>query len=243
MKILSCSIITTLLVMISLPVTSQTVYVTDNFQIGLHAEKTLASPIVSVIPAGTPLELVKREERLSYVRDPGGVGGWIDNSYLSENTLASEQLQAAQARIASLEQSLENSDSSDKTDTPAITEEQLIQLEGLLEDERKKAETLQKQVAEMEHQLTSSDPDSLYIKIEQLSTENTHLQDQLATLIERPAPGTVPVQRSSSSDDEMSSTSRYVLTLLIAAIIGLGLGMYIMDLSNRRRHGGFRVRV
>jgi hypothetical protein len=171
------------------------------------------------------------------------MGGWIDNSYLSNNANSSVQLQAAQARIASLEQALENvASSNEKSDTPAISEEQLLQVEGLLEEERKKAELLQKQMAEIENQLATRDPDSLYEKIEQLSSENTHLQDQLASLIERPAPGPVALQ-SASFSDQSSSTSRYITTLLIAAIIGLGLGAYIMDLSNRRRHGGFRVRV
>jgi SH3 domain protein len=217
------------------------VYVTDEFQIGLHAEKALNSPIVSVVAAGTPLELVKREEILSYVRDLSGIGGWIDNSYLSENTLASEQLQAALAKVATLEQTLENLGGNDeKLDTPTISQEQLLQLEALLDEERNKAESLQKQVVEMEGQLSSSNSDSLYKKIEQLSSENTKLNDQLSTLLESPTPGTIQLQAGSPSE-EASGAGRYILTLLIAAIVGLGLGVYIMDLSNRRRHGGFRV--
>ncbi len=237
------SLVFLLLATVSLPVAAQTMYITDKLQIGLHAEKTLHSPIVSVIPSGTRLELIKREDDLSYVRDPSGIGGWIDNSYLSENTLASEQLLAAQARIANLEQSLENlGDDSEKSDIPAISEEQMLQLQALLEEEQTRSESLQQQVTEMTNQLAASSQDSLYSKIEQLSTENTQLQSQLAHLLERPATGPLQMTAESISGDE-SGTGRYILTLFIAAIFGLGLGIYIMDLTNRRRHGGFRVRV
>ena len=83
----------------SASVSGQTVYVTDQLQIGLHADKVTDSPILKIVPTGTALEVVKVEENMSFVNGPGGISGWIDNSYLITNEPGGNRLPEAEAKI------------------------------------------------------------------------------------------------------------------------------------------------
>ena len=70
-----------------IPVNSQaeTVYITDSLLVGLHEQKSIDSPILKVLPTGTTLEVIKRDNDFVHVRDPKGVSGWISNNYLTTN--------------------------------------------------------------------------------------------------------------------------------------------------------------
>ena len=37
------------------------------------------------------------------------------------------------------------------------------------------------------------------------------------------------------------SLSNIIILICITLIIGLAIGAYLLDLANRRRHGGFRI--
>ena len=63
---------------------ADTVYITDQFKIGLHEDKDPDSPIVQIVATGTRLEIIKQEQESSFVREPQGASGWIDNTYLSQ---------------------------------------------------------------------------------------------------------------------------------------------------------------
>ena len=64
---------------------AETVYITDSLLVGLHEEKSIDSAILKVLPTGTTLEVIKRDNEFVNVRDPKGVTGWISNSYLITN--------------------------------------------------------------------------------------------------------------------------------------------------------------
>ncbi len=211
---------------------SQTVYVTDQIQVGLHTEKTLQSPIIKLIPSGAELELVKQETDLSYVRDSSGAGGWVDSSYISQFSSADPKVQEAEDRIRSLETSLNNA-------RLGQTSEEIENLMQQLDEQSSRIEQLISENQSLNQQINASNSDSLYEKIEQLSEENSQLESQLANILETAAQ---PADNQSSQPDDGLLTVKNILILSgVILLVGIGLGIYLMDFANRKRHGGFRI--
>jgi SH3 domain protein len=91
---------------------AKTWYVTDKVLVGLYQDKSTDSGIIKVLPTGTPLEILQRDDKFAEVRAPDGNTGWVEYSYLMENKpaqlvvleLADKQKQTAseldKARVA-----------------------------------------------------------------------------------------------------------------------------------------------
>lgn len=211
---------------------NQIVYVTDQIRVGLHTEKSLQSPIIKLVSSGTRLELVKRESDLSYVSDPTGTGGWVDSSYVSEFTSADPKIQEAENRIRSLETSLNNA-------RQGQTSAEIDNLMQQIEAQSSRIQQLTGENESLNQQIISNNADSLYEKIEQLSLYNRQLESQLANVLESaPLP---PQDRDTASGDSYLTLKNIFIVAAIIMVIGIGLGIYIMDLVNRKRHGGFRI--
>ena len=76
----------------------ETVYVTDKLLVGVHAEKTVDSPILKVFPSGTTFEVLKREGDFAQVKGPDGITGWVDASYLTADQPAAATVQMLEAQ-------------------------------------------------------------------------------------------------------------------------------------------------
>jgi len=209
-----------------------TVYVTDQIQIGLHTDKSLQSPIIKLLPSGASLELVKQEEDLSFVRDSVGAEGWIDSTYISEFSSAIPKLQEAETRIRNLETSLSNA-------RQGQTSGEIENLMQQLEEQRARLQFLTSENEKLNRQITSNNPDSLYEKIEQLSLDNRLLETKLANILE--STPSVSQQQQAEPTENFFTLKNILIMSGIILTIGLVLGVYIMDLFNRKRHGGFRI--
>jgi len=225
---------------------AQTVYVTDQLQIGLHADKVIDSPIVKIIPTGTPLDVVKIEDQMTFVREPGGASGWADNSYLIQTEPARNRLAPAQARIQELEGSLTRAElklTSVDTGSMQAFEDQITLLEQQLKSERVKTGELQVELAELRKRLGQDNSnDALYEKIDSLSVENRQLQIQLTQILEHGAPDLSSLQTAYMAGTQGYLTAgNIIIALVIVLTAGVILGLYLMDIIIRRRHGGFRI--
>ena len=242
-----------LLAVLAQTVAAAPVYITDKLNIGVHEEKTLDSPIVAVLPSGTQLELVKREDNFSFVSDKQGHTGWVDNTYLLDQPPATEQLQALTAKNTALEQQLKSQQVSGNN--PAADSGELAKLQSdydalqqQFKSERLKAGELQVTIAELrKRQGQDSDTDALYQEIDSLKASNKDLQVKLANALDNPAAAgaaTVTDTAPTVVGKDKSITVSWNNLVIIAAVlllIGLAAGVYLMDFLNRRRHGGFRV--
>lgn len=113
-------IIAALLLLSALPVSAETLYVTERLQTPLRAAFIEGSPVVKTIEGGAQLEVLERAERFARVRDAQGAEGWIEARLLvnapparpqldraqAELTKTRTELTAAQARIGQLEAKL-----------------------------------------------------------------------------------------------------------------------------------------
>jgi SH3 domain protein len=232
--------------------TPEKVYVTRDFKAGLHEEKSVDSAITTLVSSGVALEVVKRENPLSFVRTADGVTGWIDNSYLvaapptddAELKQARERADALERRAAELQKQI-----ADLETRPAggggpadsnlyeTLRKQNADLEQTLKEERLRAGELQVQVSELRKRIgMNSDNASLYDRIGELETENKQLQVSLAGAAA--ADGGASNAAGSGVRMGFRSIAAWLALVLVA---GFGGGIYLMDYLNRRRHGGFRV--
>jgi SH3 domain protein len=228
------------------------VWVTRDFKAGLHEEKAVDSAITTLVSSGTALEIIKREEPLSFVRTPDGVSGWIDNSYLvaaaptdaAELKQARERADAMERRAAELQKQIAELESrpagagggSDSSLYQALKKE-YDNLDQSLKEERLRAGELQVQVSELRKRIgMNADNAALYDRIGELETKNKELEVALAGT---PAPSAGATGTGSAVVRLGYRSLAAWLALLLVA--GFGGGIYLMDYLNRRRHGGFRV--
>ena len=178
---------------------AQSVYITDQLKAGLYEEKTLDSPIVKIVPSGTSLELIKQEEELSFVRDPKGVTGWIDNKYLvqerpahtqlnevkAKNAQLKKQLAVAKQKINIVENELKQQDPPAQPSAMKTLINEKTALQHTIKKERLKVGELQVQLAEVRNRIgQNNDNTSLYKQIGKLEDENKNLEVQLAKKID-----------------------------------------------------------
>jgi SH3 domain protein len=76
-------VLTALLMSLSFSSGAASIYVVDEIQVGLHAERQLSSPVVVMVASGSELEVVERDGSLVRVKTTTGQVGWIDGAYTS----------------------------------------------------------------------------------------------------------------------------------------------------------------
>jgi SH3 domain protein len=224
---------------------AEPVYLTDQLQFGLHSDKDLNSPIVKIVSSGTILELIKTEDQLSFVREPGGTDGWIDNSYISKDITANALLRSAEARIKVLEEStvqIERGPINADANTANLSHDEVELLKQELQQEKQRTNQLQIEATNQQQQVNQAgNTDSLYEKIEQLSFANQEMEQQLASIISSSPQSTVGAFSDNNSISKWINTKNVITSVLILLVTGIVSGMYLMDYVIRRRHGGFRV--
>ena len=230
-----------LLVLLAPAAGAASVYITDQLNVGLHEDKTLDSPIVVVLPSGTQLQLVKKEDNLSFVNSKDGVSGWIDNSYLMTDPPASARLKTLAAQNSALEKQLQSlqaggqGQAANGTQLAALTSKN-AELQQQLKSERVKTGEMQVSITELKKRLGSDN------EIDALKASNKDLQVKLSNAMANNATevaGTAPATTANRAAG--LGWKRLGLIMVLLLIIGLSLGIYLMDYLNRRRHGGFRI--
>ena len=225
---------------------AETVYITDSVLVGLHEEKSIDSAILKVLPTGTTLEVIKRDNDFVNVRDPKGVTGWISNSYLmtnNPNKNESTDTSKGQSRIRELEAELQNiklqQDKMEQQNEQTIDTElaKLKAENGKLNQQilfhKLKSGELQAKLAELKNQISQSGSNNKYVdKIQLLTETNTQLEEKIKQL-----------QASNKTKISIPDSLNIFNPLILAGItlfIGLLIGIIFMDWRARQRHGGLR---
>ena len=251
--------ISCVLILCPLSLMAEDAYITDQIKAGLHEDKSLDSPIVKIVATGTRLEVIKREERLTFVRDASGSTGWINNEYLMATAPDNATLLTLQTRSDNLEKRLaETREKNISLESALKNQGRVLPVEKLELSNLKTAHAKLKQnfnaqklkTGELQIELTElrkrvgqdSNSDTLYRKIKSLEEDKKKLQIQLANTLEEYDADGVDGVYSMRSDKEFSPGLRnMIIYLLITLVLGLFAGAYMLDMVNRRRHGGFRI--
>ena len=232
------------LLLLSVFVSAEDIYLDDKVMIGLHQDKSVDTPIIKLLPGGTRLDLIKRDTPLSQVRDTEGTYGWIDNNYLADAPPGRARLQTALDKVAALEAEISELKTSppeagnrDERRQSSDLEKENEELKQLLKSERLRVGELQAQTAELKNKLGNRPDDSKIAKqLQQLKQEKSDLEKKISSLQsdKHTEPGII-------IDISKPDWKTMLIYAGISLVIGIFLGLYLLDLVNRRRHGGFRI--
>jgi SH3 domain protein len=209
-------------------VLAEVAYVTDEVNIGLHKEPTNESPIIKLVPSGTELNIIERENDLIHVEEPEGVRGWINTQNALNNKPGKTKINELEITNKELHKKIETLE---KKSTELISQGEL---EKKLNSERLKVGELQVELTNIKSRAGNiQTSDKLLTDIEQLKNANKQLIDQLesAGINRKNSLGSIKPENESSSFS----------IFLIIFIFGIASGIFILDYINRRRHGGFRI--
>jgi len=229
---------------------AEPVYVNDALEIGLHQDNTLASTIIELIPSGTELELLAREQNLIQVRTQTGTTGWVDAHYITNREPGRAQIDRLQASLKTSEIQIE------------ALEEKLTQAEQRAVDLSEQQKQAQVGSATTEQ---SQIPSSTLREMQTLAEENQRLKQQVAELeavqvmavervqaaenerkqaIEMNTVSVAEHYQSTPGDDSLRITSLKTWQQLLLGsvlLLAFGIGGWFVDLSVRKRHGGYRI--
>lgn len=212
---------------------AETQYVIDELQVGVHKDSSIDSPILTLVPSGTALQVLSKNDVFVQVTEPGGTTGWVHEQYLIKEAPDNTQLLALKKQNQSLENELQQLklQSTGNAEIGGNTQ----QLERQLKSERLRVGELQAQLADIKSKIPAGTDATLRKEVEQLRKANEELVRQQA-LAEKPD------DQSLSNVVPTTDNWKMIMMLIsIAFIIGILLGVYFLDFLNRRRHGGFRV--
>lgn len=234
---------------------AETVYVVDQLLVGIHEDRNLDSAILKVLPTGTKLEVIERDGELALVADPDGVQGWVDGAYLTEERPAQlrlaalEQEKAALAeRVAELEKRPAGAPATGDLGEAQARVESLTrentELKGKLSDVRLQAGKLQTELSALraEMQQAETPPDLRVAELESARDALGRQLDEAAERIDRLEAQAAGQDPAALAPVVAEAYAAWLLGAVAAlALLGFGAGIYLMDVLNRRRHGGFRV--
>jgi len=239
-------------------------WITERIEVGVHQARAADSPILVLLPSGTPLEVLAREEGAVEVRTAEGIEGWIDARYLSSDPPAGRrlaeqgrrletltgELEAARARLAELEERLGEAEArarSAEQSLLAAEQEQQARAAAQRETDQAASEALR------ELQRLAEDNQRLKQRISELEAAQAMLAERAEQVAppagrrDDPAPARrvaagLPAALAESGYRLLLSWPRWVWLLLGSlALLAFALGAWLIDWDQRRRHGGFRI--
>lgn len=225
-------------------------YITQRQNIGVHETSSLKSTTLELVPSGTELEILERnDEGLAWVRIAGGVEGWVDGRYVTEGI-------PPQRRVQELEDELLQTASE-----LAGAREQVAELEFQLDKSQAEAAALRTGANQTTAAGNGALSSETLRELQSLAKENQYLKRRVAELeavqamaIER-APGeqnpSNTARHTPAGNGESGFLTRYLailhwpvwkkILLLSTMLLVFAVGGFLVDWDVRRRHGGFRV--
>ncbi|MGE0860069.1 MAG: TIGR04211 family SH3 domain-containing protein [Gammaproteobacteria bacterium] len=246
-----------LLLALSAGATAETAYVIDRLLMGIHESQDTGSAILKVVPTGTAVEVLKREGDVAQVSEPGGTQGWVDAAYLSAEMPARQRVTelekdkaALEARMQQLEQAARGQGGAAPANAETAAAEidlltkENTELKGRLSEEKLRAGTLQTEVTALRTQVktTHQPPDARLVELERSRDDlEKSLQNAERKLAEYAARAELDDTAALVPVVLREYAGTVAALLLVLAVLAFGAGVYVVDLMNRRRHGGFRV--
>ncbi len=230
-----------LLLPLSVSAESEQYYVTTHLQTGLHTKAAMDSPVVKLVTGGEAIEVLQAGKEFSQVQLNDGTKGWLYSQFIIPEKPAEARVTELENQLADLQEQLEENRqpaaniSNNDTELQSQLEEYQATI-ARLKEELKAWEQLdfQDRQAQQEHAL-------------QINSQLKQRLSQIAALATGQDESSIKIQ----VDEEVLEEEPPLLSkswfkkeyLLIIVIGGAGffLGILIMDIINRRRHGGYRI--
>lgn len=212
---------------------AQKVYVIDHLAIGLHDSKQLDSTIIRVLPTGTTLQVLIREDAFVKVKTDDGIEGWVDATYVMDEKPAQLALLELEARFVDRRNELEVARA--QVESLSIKLESMRSAEvGLVSNEAATSETLR------EMQRLAEENQTLLTELQTAKIAAREAEDRIV----RGADTSVSTQDFTvmfSNAGFLGLGKWHWIMVGALMVLAFGLGGYLVDWGIRRRHGGFRI--
>lgn len=197
---------------------AQSAWVSDQFEIMLRTGPSTSNAIERMLPSGTALEVVERDDETGYsrVRTRAGTEGWVLTRYLMSEPSAREQL-------ATLTQRLTNASQQGSTLTS-----QLDAVQAEYDQAKRRITTLENEKRLLEQELAEIKRTAANVL--SINNQNKDLRDQLSNAeIE-----TATLQQQNR--ELRSQTTRYwFMAGALVLVIGIVLGIWLPRVRWQRR--------
>ena len=197
---------------------AQSVWVSDQFEVMLRTGPSTNNAIERMLPSGTALEVIERDEEAGYarVRTAAGTEGWVLARYLMNEPSAREQLGALTSRLTNAD--AEGSSLTSQLD--AVTgeyDESTRQISSLERDNQR----LEKELADIKR--TSAN-------VLRIDSQNKDLRGQLAN-------AEIQAATLEQQNRELTGqTTRYwFMTGALVLVVGMILGIWLPRIRWQRR--------
>ncbi|MCH7822496.1 MAG: TIGR04211 family SH3 domain-containing protein [Proteobacteria bacterium] len=213
-----------LCLMAGLQAAAEPAWVSDQFEVMLRTGPSTTNAIERMLPSGTALEVLERDDATGYarVRTRAGTEGWILTRYLMSETSAREQLTQLRSQLDNA--SAQGSSLTSQLDAVKDEYDTATSRIDTLEREKRK---LEQELAEIKR--TSTD-------VLGINSQNISLREQLATL-------EIKLETVKQENRELTSeTSRYwFMAGALVLMIGILLGIWVprMRLQRHSRYDRF----
>lgn len=199
-------------------VVAEPMWVSDQFEVMLRTGPSTSNAIERVLPSGTALELVERDDEAGYalVRTAAGTEGWVLTRYLMDEPSAREQLEALTSRLTSA-----------AAQGSSLTS-QLDAVQGEYDSATRQIATLESQNRRLEEELAEIKRTAANVLA--INNQNKELRDQLAN-------AEIQAATLEQQNRELSSqTTRYwFMTGALVLVVGMILGIWLPRIRWQRK--------
>jgi SH3 domain protein len=219
MKLISAILAIGLLIL--LPATqaaAQSMWVSDQFEVMLRTGPSTNNAIERMLPSGTALEVLERDDEAGYarVRTAAGTEGWVLTRYLMNEASAREQLEALTSRLT-------NADAQGSS------------LTSQLDAVRGEYDTASRRIADLEGEKSQLEEELAEIKrtaanVLAINDQNKQLRDQLAN-------AEIQAATLEQQNRELTGqTTRYwFMTGALVLVVGMILGIWLPRIRWQRK--------
>lgn len=199
-------------------VSAETVWVSDQFEVMLRTGPSTSNAIERMLPSGTALEVLERDDEAGYarVRTVVGTEGWILTRYLMNEASAREQLAALTSRLT-------NADAEGTTLTS-----QLDAVKGEYDSATRQISALERDKQRLEQELAEIKRTAANVL--SINNQNKDLREQLAN-------AEIQAATLEQQNRELTGqTTRYwFITGALVLAVGMVLGIWLPKIRWQRR--------
>jgi len=197
---------------------AQSVWVSDQFEVMLRTGPSINYAIERMLPSGTALEVLERDDESGYarVRTATGSEGWVLTRYLMNEASAREQLAALTNRLTNA-----------NTQGSSLTS-QLDAVRSEYTAASRQIATLERDKGRLEQEL--ADVKRTAANVLSINDQNKSLREQLAT-------AEIEVATIEQQNRELTGqTTRYwFITGALVLVVGMVLGIWLPRIRWQRR--------
>ena len=197
---------------------AETVWVSDQFEVMLRTGPSTSNAIERMLPSGTALEVLERDDDAGYarVRTAAGTEGWVLTRYLMNEPSAREQLTQLTKRLTNA-----NAQGSSLTS-------QLGAIRGEYDSAKQQIATLEKDKKKLEDELAEIKRTAANVL--SIDSQNKDLRDKLAEA-EMRADGFEQQNRELTTQ----ATRYWFMTGAAVLVVGVLLGIWLPRIRWQRR--------